>query len=322
MSYSHASFSHAPVGFSRSGSGGRDAGPPHEAGRGAAAARRPVTWLHGVGYTRGFKLMRAGVRTVDDIARAPDAGALAASAGLSAQFVEQARIKARSAVEDRVIQRRRLVVPPDDGMAVFDIETDIGARTVWLIGVLYRGRITQFMADASDGERGLARVLSDFVGHLGEIGAERTVLASYSGTGFDTRVVAAALARHGIAPGAFGAMRHVDLCTLVRRSFAVPGQSYSLKSVGAALGYRFAHAGMDGLDAALAYERHRARGVPIDPAVLEYNRDDVLSVRHVIGSLEGRGFDVERRASGWAARGRRPAARQREQGRQRRRSPC
>ena len=295
----------------------------------------PVTWLHGVGYSREHGLYRADIRTVDDMARVPDVRAAAALSGLPASFIERSRIKARAVAENRVIQRSRMVLPPDDEMAIFDIETDSASTTVWMIGVLHRGRIEQFMVDMGDGYRasgagawsaarrraagGERRLLSEFVEHLGSIRSDGcAALVAYSGTGFDRRVTGAALARHGIDPGAFGSIRHIDACSLVRRAFAVPCPTYALKTLGAALGYGFAHSDMDGLDAAIAFERHVAAGTPIDPAVLEYNRDDVLSVRHILDYLEAGGFDVERRGeaaeagrrSGGgarkAARGRRP----------------
>lgn len=276
---------------------------------------QPVTWLHGVGYSRGYDLYRADIRTVDDMARVPDVAAAASLSGLPASFIERSRLKARAAVENRVIQRSRMALPPDEEMAIFDIETDTRAHTVWLIGVLHRGRVEQFMIGPGDrddrrtmpggyNEWGARRVLSEFVDHLGSLASDGcTALVSYSGTGFDRRVTGDALARHGLDPGAFGAVRHIDACSLVRRSFAVPCQTYALKTLGAALGYRFSHSGMDGLDAALAFERHVAYGSPIDRSVLEYNRDDVLSVKHILDSLAAGGFDVERR--GAAAAGRR-----------------
>ena len=283
----------------------------------------PVTWLHGVGYSREYGLHRADIRTIDDMARVPDVRAAAALSGLPVSFIERSRTKARAAAENRFIQRSRMVVPPDEEMAIFDIETDTTSTTVWMIGVLHRGRIEQFMVDAggggggaagwsaarSRGEGGSRLLLSEFVGHLESIRSDGcAALVSYSGTGFDRRVTGAALARHGIEPGAFGAMRHIDACSLVRRAFAVPCPTYALKTLGAALGYGFAHSDMDGLDAALAFERHVADGRPIDPSVLEYNRDDVLSVRHILDSLEAGGFDVERRSEA-AAAGRRRTAR-------------
>ena len=255
------------------------------------------------------------------MARVPDVRAAAALSGLPASFIERSRTKARAAAENRIIQKSRMAVPPDEEMAIFDIETDTTSTTVWLIGVLYRGRIEQFMVDMGGGggggagwqafygrrERGARRLLSEFVGHLDSIRSDGcAALVSYSGTGFDRRVTAAALERNGVEPGAFDTMRHIDACSLVRRAFAVPCPTYALKTLGAVLGYGFAHSDMDGLDAALAFERHVADGAPIDPSVLEYNRDDVLSVRHILDSLEAGGFDVERRSE--AAAGKRRAA--------------
>lgn len=290
----------------------------------------PVAWLHGVGYSREYGLHRADIRTVDDMARVPDVRAAATLSGLPVSFIERSRTKARSSVENRVIQRFRMILPPDEEMAIFDIETDTASTAVWLIGVLYRGRIEQFMVDMGGRgggggagwsalgrrrERGARRLLSEFVDHLGSIQSDGcTALAAYSGTGFDKRVTAAAMSRNGVEPGAFASLRHIDACSLVRRAFAVPCQSYALKRLGSILGYDFAHSGMDGLDAALAFERHVADGTPIDPSVLEYNRDDVLSVRHILGFLEAGGFDMERRGAGEGGRRRRAGGRGRAAG--------
>ena len=308
---------------------GRHPFPVRPLGNPGSLGSWPVTWLHGVGYSREYGLHRADIRTVDDMARVPDVRAAASLSGLPASFIERSRVKARAAAENRVIQRSRMILPPDEEMAIFDIETDTASTAVWLIGVLHRGRIEQFMVDMGAGgggggagwsafrsrrERGARRLLSEFVDHLGSIQSDGcSALVAYSGTGFDKRVTAAAMARNGVEPGAFASMRHIDACSLVRRAFAVPCQSYALKTLGSVLGYGFAHSGMDGLDAALAFERHVADGTPIDPSVLEYNRDDVLSVRHILGFLEAGGFDVERRGEGERQGSRRRAARGRRQ---------
>ncbi len=253
------------------------------------------------------------------MARVPDVRAAASLSGLPVPFIERSRTKARSPVENRVIRRSRTILPPDEEMAVFDIETDTMSRTAWMIGVLRRGGIEQFMADAGDrgagwsaarrrGERGERLLLSEFAECLDSIKSGGcSALVGYSGTGFDRRVTGAAFDRHGIGQGAFASMRHIDACSLVRRALDVPCPTYALRTLGSVLGYGFAHSGMDGLDAALAFERHVADGTPIDPSVPECNRDDVLSVRRMLGFLEAGGFGAERR--GGAARRRRPAAR-------------
>lgn len=299
---------------------GRHSPPAGPLGQPGSPGSRPVAWMHGVGPSREYGLYRAGISTVDDMARVPDVRAAAALSGLPVSFIERSRTKARALAENRIVQLSRMVLPPDEETAIFDIETDaLSNTTVWMIGVLHRGRIEQFMVDmgtgggvlgssgwsaarlrAAGGER---RMLSEFVEYLGSIKSDGcAALVAYSGTGFDRRVTGAALARHGIEPGAFGTLRHIDACSLVRRAFAVPCPSYALKTLGAALGYGFAHSDMDGLDAAIAFERHLIDGRPVDPSVLEYNRDDVLSVRHILDYLEAGGFDVERRSEAEAGR--------------------
>lgn len=55
---------------------------------------------------------------------------------------------------------------------------------------------------------------------------------SYSGTGFDLRVILSAARRLGLDPSALLGFPHVDLCSLLRRCFIFPHHSYALKEIG------------------------------------------------------------------------------------------
>jgi uncharacterized protein YprB with RNaseH-like and TPR domain len=105
---------------------------------------------------------------------------------------------------------------------------------------------------------------------------------SYSGTGFDFRVTLNAMRRQGLDTSLLEEFPHVDLCTLLRRCFVFPHHSYALKELGTYLGYRFRRSELDGLRVALAYQRHVEYDIPLEAGILEYNEDDVRSIKHLI----------------------------------------
>ena len=105
---------------------------------------------------------------------------------------------------------------------------------------------------------------------------------SYSGTGFDYRVTLKALNRLGLESSTLEEFSHVDLCTLLRRSFIFPQSSYALKELGGYLSYGFKQSDLDGLQVAQAYQRHVEYGAPLEPRFFEYNEDDVRVIQHLI----------------------------------------
>ena len=100
-------------------------------------------------------------------------------------------------------------------------------------------------------------------------------LVNYSGTCFDYRVTLNALKRHNLNLSALEEFPHVDLCTLLRRSFIFPRSSFALKELGAYFSYGFKQSDLDGLQVARAYQRHIEHGSPLGPRFFEYNEDDV-----------------------------------------------
>jgi predicted RecB family nuclease len=80
-------------------------------------------------------------------------------------------------------------------------------------------------------------------------------------------------------------MRSLDVQPRLRAAVAPPVSSFGLKEVATAFGYRYQHPDLDGLAVAAEYLYCVRTGRPIPNRLLEYNRDDLLSLRHLIEEI-------------------------------------
>jgi predicted RecB family nuclease len=198
------------------------------------------------------------------------------SLGIPASVLRKIRLRALSIISGEILQTESVEFP-GDRLIYIDIETDDRCSRVWLIGLLVDGRLTQFYADRWEDEKSILERFLDFLDtHRGY------TLVSYSGTRFDYRVTLNAVKRNGLTSTTLDEFPHVDLCTLLRRSFIFPQGSYALKELGAYLSYGFKQSDLDGLQVAQAYQRHVEMGAPLDRRFLEYNEDDVRVIQHLI----------------------------------------
>ncbi len=211
-----------------------------------------------------------------DIAEIADIDEFEELLGISAAVLRKIRLRALSYMSGRILQTCSFEFP-GDRLIYIDIETDDRCRRVWLIGLLVDGRFTRFYADTWDEER---QILERFLGFLET--QRGYTLVSYSGTCFDYRVPLNALNRLGVDSSILEETPHVDLCTLLRRSFIFPRSSYALKELGGYLCYDFKQSDLDGLQVAQAYQRHVECGEPLEPWFFEYNEDDVRVIQHLI----------------------------------------
>jgi predicted RecB family nuclease len=236
----------------------------------------PVEGIYGVGAKYSKALREIGVETVEDVAKITNIDEFEELLGIPAAVLLKIRLRALSIVSGKILQTESVEFP-GDRLIYIDIETDQRCSRVWLIGLLVDSRFTQFYAEGWEDERS---ILERFLGFLGT--HRGYTLVSYSGTCFDYRVTLNALRRLGLDFSSLEEFPHVDLCTLLRRSFIFPRGSYGLKELGAYLSYEFKQCDLDGLQVAQAYQRHVEYGVPLDAGVFEYNEDDVRVIQHLI----------------------------------------
>jgi predicted RecB family nuclease len=239
------------------------------------SATYPIEKIYGVGarYAESFK--RQGIETIGDIAAIQQIDQYEEPLGIPSKVLHKIRLRAQSYINGQVYQTETIEFP-GDRLIYIDIETDERCSKIWLIGLLVDGHFTQLYADSWEDER---QILEEFLSFLGT--HRGYTLVSYSGTGFDYRVTLNAMKRLGIDPRPLEEFCHVDLCTVLRRSFIFPHHSYGLKELGVYLNYSFKQTNLDGLDIARAYQRHVDHGLPLEDGVLVYNEDDVRVVRHL-----------------------------------------
>ena len=199
-----------------------------------AGGGRPnrVSRIHGVGRKTCERMESAGIRTLEDVVSAGEGG-LAELVNAGPAAARRMVAKAGALLSGEAIPLARLRIPRDPLMFV-DIETDLGQSYVWLISVCGEGgeSFRQFYAESPAEEKG---ILSGFLEHRKKFGGH--VLCYYSGAGFDERVIKSRMARLGLEAAETGGW--FDLCTAVKRSVALPTESFSLKPVGAYCGYRY-----------------------------------------------------------------------------------
>lgn len=175
----------------------------------------------------------------------------------------------------------------DDKVAYVDIETDAGVSVIWQIGVYdeptdnYQYFIeTQQKRDPRSVPRSFARWIYEEI-------PDRTFVAWY-GSGFDfphlNRFIDQfAENRHAKC---WEQTRNVDLLQdIVRARTAVPSRSHKVDVVAARLGYKRAHGGLSGADAARTYQQWLKGIEPDWDRWINYCRDDVIGMKHILDRL-------------------------------------
>ncbi len=230
--------------------------------------------LHGVGPAYTMRLAICGVETIGDVLEWDDLEQLSAISTIPLRVLRRIRLKARSLVNDEIIQIAPFNLPSRNHVYL-DIETTLQSRAVWLIGFMIDGELTQLYADSYDEEK---HILSEF----------RILLRKYrdhalvTWSKFDTRVLCERMRLHGLHPDPVSSMAHMDLRLEMRRSFVFPTYGYGLKVIGSHLGYNFKNPRLDGYSVALKYEDHLYCGEPLGSDVFEYNGDDVMALPYIV----------------------------------------
>lgn len=176
-----------------------------------------------------------------------------------------------------------LQMPKVNDAIFIDIETDLGGNEVWMIGLLYRGEVTQFTALTKNEEK---KILSQFADFLQAV--PYRPLVCYSRTNFDFRVLwnAAKRTKHRKLMETMSKRAWLDFCTMLGRSFGSAGGSLALKHVATFFGYQLKQGDYDGLRLSNEYYRRLRRNGQISKYFLniaeEYNEDDVRIMPYLL----------------------------------------
>ncbi len=241
---------------------------------------RDLTQIRGIGPQRSRQLFNAGIRSCSDLRTTQDLDGLSQQTGIRLGLLQSFQYSAQ-AIQENIILRKRAFDLDIANVMFLDIETNLGCVKVWLIGVLYNGVFHQFYADTFEEEPDILRAFAQLVDKI-----QPKIIVSYSGMGFDQRVLIEAYYRNGLPCPRELRTRHVDLLQELHNCFILPSSSYRLKKLGAVFGYQFQHQTLDGFQVAMAYEHHLKYGGPLDLRLFEYNKDDVYALQYLIKYLQ------------------------------------
>jgi len=157
-----------------------------------------------------------------------------------------------------------------------DIETDLLGRAIWLIGTYMECLgFRQFFNKTNP--RDTSRVISEFSSYTQEVHPD--AILSYSS--FDPSRLRAALNQE--QRSFFQCIPQIDILTEIRRSAYFPFAGHKLFQIASYLGYPFQHPELDGLEVGTLYSLYLDKGIePHWQELLEYNRDDVMSMIYVV----------------------------------------
>jgi Icc-related predicted phosphoesterase len=252
------------------------AGQPAFVTWGLACEHDELQRVNGIGPEYAARLGKAGVKTIADLASCPPE-TVGSAVGWRAERAAVFPARARALCEQRPIPCGPLRVPAGPRL-YFDIETNVPPTFVWLIGcyVEATGEVRQFLASRPEHEGEMLREFADFAAGVGDV-----PWVYFSGSDFDRRILVPRLQHHGL-PVPLGLTRSMDVQPPLRAAVAPPVSSFGLKEVASVFGYRYQHPNLDGLAVAGEYLECVSRGRPIPERLLAYNRDDLLSLHHVV----------------------------------------
>ncbi|MBI1956147.1 MAG: TM0106 family RecB-like putative nuclease [Acidobacteria bacterium] len=238
-----------------------------------------LTSIPGIGETRAQLLRNGGVAKVEDLARAEPHlvhGLLNCGISIARQFIG----RAQALLENKPVVLGPLQLPAGEQIFL-DIETDHVQSYIWLIGVYSErdGSLRQFFAEHPQKER---EILEAFVDYAEQ--KQRAVFLSVSGSHFDRCVILNRLKEHGLSGHFHGQIE--DIYQALENCVALPICTLQLKDVAACLGFQYRHPDLSGKAMPSEYEKYmRTRKPSQRNKLLEYNEDDVMSMRHVVRRL-------------------------------------
>jgi predicted RecB family nuclease len=215
--------------------------------------------LHGVGIAYTWKLALCNIQTIGELLEHNDINELSETSGISNKVLGKIQLKARSIVNNEVIQLEPFQMPNKEYIYL-DIETVPKWNKVWLIGLLVGDEFIQLYAKDYDDEK---RILSEFNEIIGNHRDHFLV----TWTGFDTRILKNRMDFHGLPISVLNMLGHVDLNLKIWRCFIFPTRGYGLKTIGSYLGYPFRNP-----------KNYIERGDALDSRVFIYNEDDVKAL--------------------------------------------
>ncbi|MBX3256364.1 MAG: DUF1917 domain-containing protein [Chitinophagaceae bacterium] len=241
--------------------------------------------LHGISWGKIQILRQIGIENFDDLI-AFDTSKKMSGVGITQERINRLKLSALSQIENKIYRLTPIEFPEGEIMH-FDIETDLSSsfadKKIWSIAIYHNKKIKHFYAETWKQEK---KILKDFLAYIKRVNSPH--LFSYSGVGFDTKILSAALKRHDLDFEYFLSCNHFDLCTLIRQNYILPIGAYGLKPVGRYFGYKFKHDHLNGLYVAFQYLRCQRTGKKLPKNIYAYIEDDVKSMDYIFNKLKTR----------------------------------
>ena len=245
-----------------------------------------VQWHHlwelssvcGLKDARVARLKLVGINTITELADAP-LDRIKQVLKCGAAEASSVKARARALLKRDLIVSRALDIAKGK-RAYIDIETDLNGKFIWLVGlhVEEEARTYSFFAKTPAHEQDALTKLFQFLTARPEL-----QLLSYSNSSVEQRLLPQRFSAYGLPPAVVGRIR--DIYYAIHASAAFPLQTTTLKEISRWCGFRARHPDIDGFGAALSY----GSGNPnkrLKQKLLEYNEDDILSLKHVVQFIE------------------------------------
>jgi len=229
----------------------------------------------GIGEVRAARLRSEGINTVQRLAETSEQTiAVAIRGGRSEALCLRAR--AASLSKQEIVRIGQLQLP-NGNRAYLDIETDLGGKFVWLIGLHVEDEDKTYSLYATS-PRQEKQILSDMLQLFNE--RPDLNLLSYSGCRIEQNMLSQRLAAHDLAYHVANSIR--DIYFDIHSCMAFPTQGLKLKDIAKWCGFRWRQSEMDGFKAAMLYGSSGNLTKADRRAVIQYNEDDLLALKHVL----------------------------------------
>ena len=127
-------------------------------------------------------------------------------------------------------------------------------------------------------------MLEDFVKYAQS--QPNAIFLSKSGNNVDSRVPLARIKHYGLEE--HFRSRIEDIHKALAESVVLPVRGFDLKTVASYFGYQFRHPDLDGRMVPFEYDEYvRSQNPAVAKRLLEYNEDDVMSLRYIVRKLMG-----------------------------------
>lgn len=235
-----------------------------------------VSEISGIGGDTYLKFHSAGIKTVEDFAKA-GVSKIAAVLGWTEKGGMPFYLGGLAVYQNRVI---KLKTPKNISKTpiYLDIETDLFQRTVWMIGI-YITKTNEFIQLVADKPKDEPQIIKQCLEILSDHPNEPII--SYSGSRFDERVLRKRFDEEKLK---HSHLIFDDILLDIKASLAFPIKAYTLGDLGEFYGYNFKHPNMDGQQVAILYSQYAKdlKQFAGYDKLCDYNEDDVKSMAFVV----------------------------------------